>query len=115
MAQKKYKGALKKARSRANDHVLEQLYAFLESHRGADPQSSEAARLFKRGREQIAKKIGEEAVEALIEGIRGDRFRLALESADLLYHLIALWAENGVRPETVWSELAQRVGLSERT
>jgi phosphoribosyl-ATP pyrophosphohydrolase len=101
----------KAAKTDNREHVLEQLYAFLDSHKGAAPKSSEAARLFKRGREQIAKKLGEEAVETLIEGIRGDRFRLALESADLLYHLVALWAATGVEPKAIWDELARRVGL----
>ena len=60
----------------------------------------------------VAKKLGEEAVEALIEGIRGDRPKLVGESADMLYHLLTLWASIGVKPKTVWAELARREGLS---
>ena len=63
-------------------------------------------------RQQIAKKLGEEAVEALIEGIRGDKPKLVGESADMLYHLLTLWASLGVKPRTVWAELARREGLS---
>jgi phosphoribosyl-ATP pyrophosphohydrolase len=62
--------------------------------------------------EQIAKKLGEEAVEALIEGIQGDKPKLIAESADLLYHLLTLWAACGVKPKAVWDELARREGLS---
>ena len=62
--------------------------------------------------EQIAKKLGEEAVEALIEGIRGDKPKLIGESADMLYHLLTLWASVGVQPAAVWAELARREGLS---
>ena len=56
--------------------------------------------------------LGEEAVEALIEGIRGDKPKLVGESADMLYHLLTLWAATGVKPKSVWDELARREGLS---
>ena len=93
-------------------HVLDRLYLVIEGRKGADPDTSYTARLFSRGRQQIAKKLGEEAVEALIEGIRGDKPKLVGESADMLYHLLTLWAATGVKPPTVWNELARREGLS---
>jgi phosphoribosyl-ATP pyrophosphohydrolase len=96
----------------ADDHVLERLYAVIDSRKGADPETSYTARLFSRGRQQIAKKLGEEAVEAVIEGVRGDRPKLIGESADVLYHLLTLWAANNVKPQAVWNELARREGLS---
>jgi phosphoribosyl-ATP pyrophosphohydrolase len=95
-----------------DEHTLDRLYAVIDSRKGADPDTSYTARLFSRGREQIAKKLGEEAVEALIEGIRGDKPKLVGESADLLYHLLTLWAATGVKPQAVWTELARREGLS---
>jgi phosphoribosyl-ATP pyrophosphohydrolase len=95
-----------------DEHVLDRLYFVIDSRKGADPDTSYTARLFSRGRQQIAKKLGEEAVEALIEGIRGDRPKLVGESADLLYHLLTLWASIGVKPAAVWDELARREGLS---
>src|SRR3954464_10484217 len=82
----------------ADEHVLDRLYAVIDSRKGADPETSYTARLFSRGRQQIAKKLGEEAVEALIEGIRGDKPKLVGESADVLYHLLTLWAAIGVKP-----------------
>ena len=94
------------------DHVLDRLYLVIDSRKGADPDTSYTARLFSRGRQQIAKKLGEEAVEALIEGIRGDKPKLVAESADMLYHLLTLWAATGVKPSAVWDELARREGLS---
>lgn len=119
MAKKKKarKKALKKQRRLWNGrddaaHVLDRLYAVIDSRRGADPDTSYTARLFSRGRQQIAKKLGEEAVEALIEGVRGDKPRLIGESADVLYHLLTLWAASGVKPKAVWSELTRREGLS---
>src|SRR5215467_227244 len=108
------KKALKKRleNGHAADHVLDRLYAVIHSRKGADPETSYTARLFSRGRQQIAKKLGEEAVEALIEGIRGDKAKLVGESADMLYHLLTLWAATGVKPKAVWTELARREGLS---
>jgi phosphoribosyl-ATP pyrophosphohydrolase len=107
------KKALKKRQSDGvpDDHMLERLYAVIDSRKGADPDTSYTARLFSRGRQQIAKKLGEEAVEAVIEGVRGDRPKLIAESADLLYHLLTLWAANNVKPDAVWKELARREGL----
>src|SRR5262252_8547917 len=55
---------------------------------------------------------GRGAVEALIEGIRGDRGKLVVESADVLYHLLTLWAASNVKPRAVWAELARREGIS---
>ena len=95
-----------------DEHTLDRLYLVIDSRKGADPETSYTARLFSRGRQQIAKKLGEEAVEALIEGIRGDKPKLVAESADMLYHLLTLWAAVGVKPQSVWAELAQREGLS---
>src|SRR5216684_6554084 len=111
---KKAKKAHKKKRQNGlasiDEHVLDRLYSVIDSRKGADPDTSYTAKLFSRGRAQIAKKLGEEAVEALIEGIRGDRAKLVGESADLLYHLLTLWASLGVKPKTVWAELARREG-----
>jgi len=116
MAKKKKakKKALKKrdTDSGAEAHVLDRLYAVIDGRKHADPDSSYTARLFSRGRQQIAKKLGEEAVEALIEGIRGDKPKLIGESADMLYHLLTLWAATNVKPHSVWAELARREGIS---
>jgi len=92
--------------------VLERLFAVIESRRGGDPESSHTAALLAGGTAGIAGKVGEEAVEAVIEAVRGDRGRLIHESADLLYHLLVLWADGGVRPAEVWAELASRDGRS---
>jgi phosphoribosyl-ATP pyrophosphohydrolase len=109
---KKPKKAHKKNGLDADSHVLDRLFLVIDSRKGANPDTSYTARLFSRGRQQIAKKLGEEAVEAVIEGVRGDRPKLVAESADVLYHLLTLWAASGVDPDTVWKELARREGLS---
>ncbi|HTV88753.1 MAG TPA: phosphoribosyl-ATP diphosphatase [Stellaceae bacterium] len=92
--------------------VLQRLWRTIEARRGADPATSYTARLFARGKAKIAQKFGEEAVEAVIEGVRGDRAALAMESADVLYHLLVMWAAAGVSPGDVAAELARREGTS---
>ena len=92
--------------------ALERLWRVIEARRGADPESSYTAKLFSRGRAKIAQKLGEEAVEAVIEAVKGDASALIGESADVLYHLFVLWADMGVRPEDIAAELARREGTS---
>jgi phosphoribosyl-ATP pyrophosphohydrolase len=92
--------------------ALDRLWQVIGSRRDADPKISYTARLFSRGRTKIAQKLGEEAVEAVIEGIRGDRTKLVGESADVLYHLFVLWADTGVSPADVAAELTRREGVS---
>lgn len=92
--------------------VLDRLYEVIESRRDADPKTSNTARMFQRGTEKIAQKLGEEAIEAVIEGVRGKRKKLIAESADLLYFLLILWADRGVAPSDVWAELQGRAGIS---
>jgi phosphoribosyl-ATP pyrophosphohydrolase len=92
--------------------VLDRLYQTVLSRRGADPASSYTAKLLSRGTAKIAQKVGEEAVEAVIEAMRGDRDKLADESADLLYHLVVLWADAKLAPAEVYARLAARQGAS---
>ena len=92
--------------------ALERLWRTIESRRGADPATSYTAKLFARGNAKIAQKLGEEAIEAVIEGIRGDNPALVGESADLLYHLFVLWAAARITPADVAAELERREGIS---
>ncbi|KXV33628.1 phosphoribosyl-ATP diphosphatase [Gluconobacter thailandicus] len=98
--------------SPAREHVLERLFETVQSRRGTDPTLSHSARLMARGRNKIAQKFGEEAVECLIEAVNGNRKELVGESADVLYHLIVMWVDAGVSPEDVWAELKRREGTS---
>jgi phosphoribosyl-ATP pyrophosphohydrolase len=93
-------------------HALDRLFAKIDASRAGDPATSYTAKLFQRGRPKIAQKLGEEAVEAVIELMRGDKPALIGESADLLYHLLVCWAEAGIAPDEVWAELARREGVS---
>ena len=92
--------------------VLERLYEVIVARRGADPETSYTAALLARGTDHIARKLGEEAVETVIAAVRGGPERIVAESADLLYHLLVLWAASGVTPAEVWAELARREGTS---
>jgi phosphoribosyl-ATP pyrophosphohydrolase len=92
--------------------VLERVYAVIERRRGGDPNVSHSARLLARGTAKVAQKFGEEAVECLIEAVACNREALITESADVLYHLLVLWVDAGIRPEHVWAELARREGVS---
>jgi phosphoribosyl-ATP pyrophosphohydrolase len=92
--------------------ILDRLYQVIDSRRSADPAVSHTARLFQKGTRKIAQKVGEEAVETVIEAVRGKRDRLISESADLMYHLLVLWADARINPSEVWEELARREGIS---
>ena len=92
--------------------ALERLWQVIQSRTGADPETSYTARLFSRGRAKIAQKLGEEAVETVIEGVGNNPTALVGESADLLYHLLVLWAAAGISPADVAAELTRREGTS---
>ena len=92
--------------------VLDRLWGVVTGRRQASPETSHSARLLSRGTPKIAQKFGEEAVECLIEAVAGNRALFITESADVLYHLIVLWVDGGVRPEEIWTELARREGIS---
>lgn len=100
------------SKSKKGRTVLDELFAVIQSRQGADPESSHTARLFAQGNTRIAQKLGEEAVETVIEAIRKNAEGIRSESADLLYHLMVLWAANGLKPDDIWAELDRRRGLS---
>ena len=98
-------------------HPLDKLFATIAARRGADPKQSYTAQLLAQGVERCAKKLGEEAVETAIAASAGKRGEVVTESADLLYHLLVLWAASGVAPDEVWQTLAgreNRSGLEEK-
>jgi phosphoribosyl-ATP pyrophosphohydrolase len=92
--------------------VLDRLWGTVLSRKNASPSESHSARLLSRGTAKIAQKFGEEAVECLIEAVGGHRTALIAESADVLYHLMVLWVDAGLRPEQIWAELSRREGQS---
>ncbi|VDC33216.1 phosphoribosyl-ATP diphosphatase [Pseudogemmobacter humi] len=93
-------------------NALDRLAATIEARRGADPDSSWTAKLLSKGPEKCAGKFGEEAVEAIIEAVKGDRARLTSEAADVLYHLLVMLAARDVSLAEVLAELERREGTS---
>jgi len=96
---------------------LERLYGQVTAARTADPTQSRTAKLLRAGRAKMAKKLAEEAIEVVIDAMNGEREAVVRESADLLYNLVVLWAEAGVRPQDVFAEMARRerlFGLAEK-
>lgn len=92
--------------------VLHDLAATIQSRKDADPDTSWTAKLFAKGPEKCAEKFGEEAIEAIIEAVKGDRQKLASEAADVLYHLLVMLAARDVTLADVEAELARREGTS---
>ncbi len=92
--------------------TLSALAATIASRIGADPGSSWTAKLLAKGPEKCAEKFGEEAIEAIIEAVKGDRDRLISEGADVLYHFLVMLASRGVALADIEAELARREGKS---
>ena len=96
---------------------VERLFEQVIEAKTADPAVSRTAKLLRSGRAKMAKKLAEEAIEVVIDTMNGERDAVVRESADLIYNLVVLWAEAGVNPQEVWSEMARRerlFGLAEK-
>jgi phosphoribosyl-ATP pyrophosphohydrolase len=96
----------------SKEHVIDRLYETIAARRSADPAKSYTAKLLGEGVERCAKKFGEEAVEAALAAMKGDRKAVAAEAADAIYHLLVLLAACGVTPDEVYAVLAAREGRS---
>ena len=97
----------------ASPDVLNRIWGVVEQRRvSGQAANSHSARLLARGTPKVAQKLGEEAVELVIEAMTGDRVAIIAESADVLYHLLVLWVDAQVKPDEVWAELRRREGIS---
>lgn len=92
--------------------TLDDLFATIQARKGADPDGSWTAKLLAKGPEKCAEKFGEEAIEAIIEAVKGDTDGLTSEAADVLYHLLVMLAARDVALDDVMAELARRQGTS---
>jgi phosphoribosyl-ATP pyrophosphohydrolase len=92
--------------------TLDDLARTIAARASADPDSSWTAKLLAKGPEKCAEKFGEEAVEAIIEAVKGDRARLTSEAADVLFHLLVMLQSRGVALDAVMAELDRRQGTS---
>lgn len=87
---------------------LKELQDFIDKRHAEMPEKSYTTSLFKSGVNKMAQKVGEEAVETIIEACNGTDERLIYEGADLLYHLIVLLTSKGYRIEDLARELKER-------
>jgi phosphoribosyl-ATP pyrophosphohydrolase len=96
---------------------LDRLYVSVLAARGRNPAISRTSRLFREGVQKMAKKLAEEAIEVGLDAVQMNRQSVVLESADLLYHLVVVWAECGIAPEDVMGEIDRRervYGIAEK-
>ncbi|MFB2531836.1 phosphoribosyl-ATP diphosphatase [Paracoccus sp. p4-l81] len=91
---------------------IEKLAETILVRKTASPDSSWTAKLLAKGPEKCAEKFGEEAIEAIIEAVKGDRDRLVAEAADVIYHLLVMLAARDLTLADVEAELARREGQS---
>ena len=97
--------------------ILQTLEQTIISRKTADPNSSWTAQLLENGPDKCAEKFGEEAIEAIIEAVKGDQKALTSEAADVVYHLMVMLASRDIPFADVLAELAHRSrtsGLDEK-
>jgi len=92
--------------------ILKTLEQVIISRKSADPGSSWTAQLLAAGPEKCAEKFGEEAIEAIIEAVKGDQKALTSEAADVVYHLMVMLASRSIDFSDVLTELARRSDIS---
>jgi phosphoribosyl-ATP pyrophosphohydrolase len=96
---------------------VDRLYKAIVAAKELDPGVSRTARLLRRGQAKMAKKLAEEAIEVVIDAMKGDGEAVVRESADLIYNLAVIWAASGVRPQDIWNEMDRRerlLGIAEK-
>ena len=96
------------ASGQRGSEILDELYAVIKQRRGADPAESWTAKILAKGLPKICQKLGEEATETIVAALAESHEELLEESADLLYHLLVLWAAKGVQPDEVFEVLHRR-------
>ena len=90
-----------------SDKFIEDLFNRLDNKVNIDPKVSYTAKLINEP-ELLAKKIGEESTELIIDFLKKNKTGIVKESADLFYHLLVLWVSSDVHPREVWDELSKR-------
>jgi len=92
--------------------ILDRLGKILEARKGADPQTSYVASLYRKGQDAILRKISEEATETILAAKQGDREQIVYETADLWFHTLVMLAQAGLNSDDVLAELDRRFGTS---
>lgn len=92
-----------------SERILDKLYEVILQRLKDMPEGSYTAELAKKGKGYIARKVGEEAVEAIVASLNEGKERFISEVADLIYHLWVLMAIESVKPEDIYRELERRM------
>ncbi len=93
---------------KSSEDILERLTAIAYDRKKNPQTGSYTNYLFDKGEDKILKKVGEEAAEVVIAGKNGSKEEISYETADLLYHLTVMLADNGMTWEDIWTELEKR-------
>ena len=93
------------------DYNLEKLFDDLLKKKKFDKENSYTSTLLT-NKNLLAKKIGEESIEVILEYLNNNKNKIIKESADLLYHLCVIWISIDIKPSDVWHELHRRKGIS---
>ena len=97
--------------NKMNEKIISELFTTLSERKNRSVQKSYTSYLNKNP-ELLAKKIGEEASELIIEFIKRNKEGVIKETSDLLYHLLVIWVSIGIDPEEIWNELSSRKLIS---
>ena len=97
--------------SRMNDQFIKELFSLLKERAKTIDNTSYTSQLINNP-DLLAKKVGEESAELIIDFIKQNKDGIINESADLLYHILVIWLSAGVEPQDVWDELSNRQAQS---
>ena len=98
-------------KNKINKQIISDLFSILTEKKNIRVEKSYTSYLLKNP-ELLAKKIGEESSELIIDFIKKNKEGVIKESSDLLYHLIVIWVSIGVEPDEIWNELSSRTSIS---
>ena len=103
-------------KTKINEQIISELFSTLSERKNSSVKKSYTSYLIT-NHELLAKKVGEEASELIIDFIKKNKDGVIKESSDLLYHLLVVWISLGIEPEEIWNELSSRKlvsGLQEK-
>ena len=90
-----------------NEQIMKELFTVLTQRKKTSEKKSYTSHLIKNP-ELLAKKIGEESSELIIDFVKKNKQGVIKESADLIYHLLVIWVSAGIKPDEIWNELSSR-------
>ena len=90
-----------------NEKIIKELFTVLTQRKNTSEKQSYTSQLINNP-EFLAKKIGEESSELIIDFIKKNKRGAVKESADLIYHILVIWVSLGINPEEIWNELSSR-------